>query len=183
MKDGQVLGIYNKHNLPNYGVFDEKRYFNEGHQHLVFEYLGHKFGVLICEDIWSINTVKQVAQLNVDSIVILNASPYEVGKPQHRVQTLTELSKQFNVNLIYVNQVGGQDDLIFDGSSFIINHDSSWHLKHLALKKLFISQTLILKIKSLMWLIHRQIWMRLLKSIKVWSWQPVTMFSVQVFQV
>lgn len=129
MKDGQVLGIYNKHNLPNYGVFDEKRYFNEGHQHLVFEYLGHKFGVLICEDIWSINTVKQVAQLNVDSIVILNASPYEVGKPQHRVQTLTELSKQFNVNLIYVNQVGGQDDLIFDGSSFIINHDSSLALK------------------------------------------------------
>ncbi|EXD34408.1 MULTISPECIES: NAD+ synthase [Acinetobacter] len=129
MKDGQVLGIYNKHNLPNYGVFDEKRYFNEGHQHLVFEYLGHKFGVLICEDIWSINTVKQVTQLNVDSIVILNASPYEVGKPQHRVQTLTELSKQFNVNLIYVNQVGGQDDLIFDGSSFIINHDSSLALK------------------------------------------------------
>ena len=129
MKDGQVLGIYNKHNLPNYGVFDEKRYFNEGHQHLVFEYLGHKFGVLICEDIWSLNTVKQVAQLNVDSILILNASPYEVGKPQHRVQTLTELSKQFNVNLIYVNQVGGQDDLIFDGTSFIVNHDSSLALK------------------------------------------------------
>ena len=129
MKDGQVLGIYNKHNLPNYSVFDEKRYFNEGHQHLVFEYLGHKFGVLICEDIWSLNTVKQVAQLNVDSILVLNASPYEVGKPQHRVQTLTELSKQFNVNLIYVNQVGGQDDLIFDGSSFIVNHDSSLALK------------------------------------------------------
>ncbi|WP_130803242.1 NAD+ synthase [Acinetobacter ihumii] len=129
MKDGQVLGIYNKHNLPNYSVFDEKRYFNEGHQHLVFEYLGHKFGVLICEDIWSLNTVKQVAQLNVDSILVLNASPYEVGKPQHRVQTLTELSKQFNVNLIYVNQVGGHDDLIFDGSSFIVNHDSSLALK------------------------------------------------------
>ncbi|KAF1024562.1 MAG: Glutamine-dependent NAD(+) synthetase [Acinetobacter bereziniae] len=121
MKDGQVLGIYNKQNLPNYSVFDEKRYFNEGHQHLVFEYLGHKFGVLICEDVWSLNTVQQLAQLNVESVIVLNASPYEVGKPQHRIVTLKELAKQLNLNLVYVNQVGGQDDLIFDGTSFVIN--------------------------------------------------------------
>jgi NAD+ synthase (glutamine-hydrolysing) len=98
MKDGQVLGIYNKQNLPNYSVFDEKRYFNEGHQHLVFEYLGHKFGVLICEDVWSLNTVQQLAQLNVESVLVLNASPYEVGKPQHRIETLKELAKQLNFN-------------------------------------------------------------------------------------
>ena len=121
MKDGQVLGIYNKHNLPNYGVFDEKRYFQEGHQHLIFEYLGHKFGVLICEDVWSINTVKQLGQLNVETVLVLNASPYEVGKPQHRIQTLNELAKQLHLNIVYVNQVGGQDDLIFDGTSFISN--------------------------------------------------------------
>ena len=121
MKDGQVIGIYNKHNLPNYGVFDEKRYFQEGHQHLVFEYLGHKFGVLICEDVWSINTVKQLSQLNVETVLVLNASPYEVGKPQHRIQTLNELAKQLHINIVYVNQVGGQDDLIFDGTSFISN--------------------------------------------------------------
>ena len=122
MKDGQVLGVYNKQNLPNYSVFDEKRYFNQGHQHLVFEYLGHKFGVLICEDIWSINTVQQLAQLNVETALVLNASPYEVGKPQHRITTLKELSKQLNLNVIYTNQVGGQDDLIFDGTSFVINN-------------------------------------------------------------
>lgn len=121
MKDGQVLGIYNKQNLPNYSVFDEKRYFNEGHQHLVFEYLGHKFGLLICEDVWSLNTVQQLAQLNVESVLVLNASPYEVGKPQHRIVTLKELAKQLNLHLVYVNQVGGQDDLIFDGTSFVIN--------------------------------------------------------------
>ncbi|MFK4051413.1 NAD+ synthase [Acinetobacter venetianus] len=121
MKDGQVLGIYNKHNLPNYSVFDEKRYFQDGHQHLIFEYLGHKFGVLICEDVWSLNTVKQLSQLNVETVLVLNASPYEVGKPQHRVQTLNELAKQLSLNVIYVNQVGGQDDLIFDGSSFVCN--------------------------------------------------------------
>ncbi|MCY6411863.1 NAD+ synthase [Acinetobacter sp. VNH17] len=129
MKDGQVLGVYNKHNLPNYGVFDEKRYFQGGHQHLVFEYLGHKFGVLICEDVWSLNTVKQLSQLNVETVLILNASPYEVGKPQHRVQTLNELAKQLSLNIVYVNQVGGQDDLIFDGSSFVSNHNGQLALQ------------------------------------------------------
>ena len=79
---------------------------------MVFEYLGHKFGVLICEDIWSINTVKQLSQLNVDTVLVLNSSPYEVGKPQHRKQTLSELAKQLHLNIVYVNQVGGQDDLI-----------------------------------------------------------------------
>ena len=123
MKDGQVLGIYNKQNLPNYSIFDEKRYFSEGHQHLVFEYLGHKFGVLICEDVWSLNIVQQLAQLNVETVLVLNSSPYEVGKPQHRVITLKELAKQLHINLVYVNQVGGQDDLIFDGTSFVINHN------------------------------------------------------------
>ena len=121
MKDGQVLGIYNKQNLPNYSIFDEKRYFNEGHQHLVFEYLGHKFGLLICEDAWKLPTVQQLAQLNVDTILALNSSPYEVGKPQHRVETMSALCKQLNLNLVYVNQVGGQDDFIFDGTSFVIN--------------------------------------------------------------
>lgn len=125
MKDGQVLGVYNKQNLPNYSVFDEKRYFTEGHQHLVFEYLGHKFGVLICEDVWSLSSVQQLAQLNVETALVLNASPYEVGKPQHRVETMSALAKQMNLNLVYANQVGGQDDLIFDGTSFVIAKNGS----------------------------------------------------------
>lgn len=125
MKNGQVLGVYNKQNLPNYSVFDEKRYFTEGHQHLVFEYLGHKFGVLICEDVWSLSTVQQLAQLNVETALVLNASPYEVGKPQHRVETMSALAKQMNLNLVYANQVGGQDDLIFDGTSFVIAKNGS----------------------------------------------------------
>ena len=129
MKDGQVLGVYNKQNLPNYSVFDEKRYFTEGHQHLVFEYLGHKFGVLICEDVWSLQTAQQLAQLNVETVLILNASPYEVGKPQHRIDTLQELAKQLNLHLVYTNQVGGQDDLIFDGTSFVINNSGDVALR------------------------------------------------------
>lgn len=128
MKDGQVLGVYHKQNLPNYGIFDEKRYFTEGQQHLVFDYLGHRFGVLICEDAWSLPTVQQLAQLNVQTVLVLNASPYEVGKPQHRVQTLGELARQMNINLVYVNQVGGQDDLIFDGSSFVVSQEGKVQL-------------------------------------------------------
>ncbi|MFH7765243.1 NAD+ synthase [Acinetobacter sp. BSP-28] len=135
MKDGQVLGVYNKQNLPNYSVFDEKRYFSEGHQHLVFEYLGHRFGVLICEDIWSLSTVHQLSQLNVETALVLNASPYEVGKPQHRVSTMSELAKQLNINLIYTNQIGGQDDLIFDGTSFVINKDGNIALQAASFKE------------------------------------------------
>ncbi|MDO4223197.1 MAG: NAD+ synthase [Acinetobacter sp.] len=123
MKDGQILGVYHKQNLPNYGIFDERRYFESGQQHLVFDYKGHRFGVLICEDIWSLTTVKQLAQLNVQTLLVLNASPYEVGKPQHRVQTLSELARQMNLNIVYVNHVGGQDDFVFDGSSFVSDHE------------------------------------------------------------
>ncbi|MBF7695770.1 NAD+ synthase [Acinetobacter rathckeae] len=129
MKDGEVLGIYNKQNLPNYGVFDEKRYFSAGQQHLVFEYFGHKFGVLICEDVWTLSIVQQLAQLNIDTVLVLNSSPYEVGKPQHRIQTLTKLAQQLNINIVYTNQVGGQDDLIFDGTSFVVTRDGQLILK------------------------------------------------------
>ena len=129
VKDGQILGIYNKQNLPNYGVFDEKRYFHQGQQHLVFEYCGHKFALLICEDLWSIDTVKQLNQLNVETIISLNASPYEVGKPKHRIDVISTLAKQLKLNVVYVNQVGGQDDLIFDGTSFVINADGELALQ------------------------------------------------------
>lgn len=129
MKDGETLGVYNKQILPNYGVFDEKRYFSVGQQHLVFEYCGHKFGVLICEDVWSLSTVQQLAQLNIDTVLVLNSSPYEVGKPQHRIQTLSKLAEQLNINIVYTNQVGGQDDLIFDGSSFVVSRSTELILK------------------------------------------------------
>lgn len=121
IKDGAIVGIYNKQNLPNYSVFDEQRYFEVGHQHLIFENAGHKFGILICEDCWNDENTKQLADLGVDTILVLNASPYEVGKPQQRQQLLSLLAQTHKVRFIYVNQVGGQDDLIFDGASAVIN--------------------------------------------------------------
>lgn len=125
IKNGEILAIYNKQTLPNYSVFDEKRYFEEGHQHLVFEHAGHKFGVLICEDCWKEENVQQLASLGVDSILVLNASPYEVGKPQQRQQLLSLLAQKYKVRFVYVNQVGGQDDLIFDGASTVVNRNGS----------------------------------------------------------
>lgn len=129
IKDGQILGVYHKQHLANYTVFDEQRYFEVGQQHLVFDYLGHRFGVLIGDDVWNLTTVQQLAQLNVQTLLSLNASPYEVGKPQHRVQTLSELARQMNLNLVYVNQVGGQNDLVYDGSSFVISQEGKTLLR------------------------------------------------------
>lgn len=123
MKNGEILGIYHKQNLPNYGVFDEKRYFDVGHQHLIFEHAGHKFGILICEDIWVEKNTQQLVKLGVDTILVLNASPYEAGKPQQRQELIQKLAAKYKVRIAYVNQVGGQDDLIFDGASTVINLD------------------------------------------------------------
>lgn len=181
MKDGEILGIYNKQNLPNYSVFDEKRYFTTGQQHLIFEYLEHKFGVLICEDIWSLNTVQQLNQLNVDTVLVLNSSPYEVGKPQHRLNTMAKLAKELNLNLVYNNQVGGQDDLIFDGSSFVINRNGDVALRAESFKEEiyyteFNAENAAYKQQEL----HLNL-IRWLKSIKVWSWEHVTMFNAQGF--
>lgn len=121
IKNGEILATYRKQNLPNYSVFDEKRYFEAGSQHCVFEYAGHKFGILICEDLWHEPTVKQLAQLGVQSIICLNASPYESGKPELRRTLLKQLSAEYQVHILYASQVGGQDDLLFDGSSMVSN--------------------------------------------------------------
>lgn len=121
IKNGEILGIYHKQNLPNYSVFDEKRYFEVGHQHLIFEHAGHKFGVLICEDIWVEKNTQQLAKLGADTILVLNASPYEAGKPQQRQELVRKLAEKYKLRIVYVNQVGGQDDLIFDGASAVVN--------------------------------------------------------------
>ena len=122
IKNGEILGVYHKQNLPNYSVFDEQRYFSTGHQHLIFEHAGHKFGILICEDVWIEKNTQQLSQLGVDTILVLNASPYEAGKPQQRQALVSKLAQQYQLNVVYVNQVGGQDDLIFDGASTVINN-------------------------------------------------------------
>lgn len=119
---GKIQGITHKEALPNYGVFDELRYFKQGQKHPLFECEGVWFGVNICEDIWVDQGVytRQVAQ-GAQVLVNLSFSPYDVEKSQQRQRLLVSRAKALGVFIVYVNGVGGQDELVFDGGSVIIS--------------------------------------------------------------
>lgn len=123
--NGKRRGFYHKQNLPNYGVFDEKRYFKAGKNHVSFDYKGHKIGLLICEDVWVESPIKALKEAEVDLVISLNASPFETNKQQQRKQVLQTRNKETGLPIIYVNTVGGQDDLVFDGGSMAVNADGS----------------------------------------------------------
>ena len=118
---GRIFKTYKKQVLPNYGVFDEKRYFIPGDKNLIFNHKKYKIGVLICEDIWNELPIKNLIKNDVDFVVCINASPYEIDKNDYRIKNIQEKIKGSNTKLIYLNAVGGQDDLLFDGGSFILD--------------------------------------------------------------
>ena len=113
--------IYHKQYLPNYGVFDEKRYFKPGTDSLVFECQQHRIGIVICEDAWEVAPVNAAVSHGAQTIISLNASPFELGKHQQRIKTIRQRVLENKVNFIYVNAVGGQDELVFDGGSFVMD--------------------------------------------------------------
>jgi len=119
----KIVSIYNKQFLPNYSVFDEERYFQKGLETLIFELRGMSFGVNICEDIYySSGPTKSQAILGGASLIInISASPYHVGKIEEREKIIYTRAVDNRVNIMYVNLVGGQDELIFDGNSMIVN--------------------------------------------------------------
>ena len=117
----KTISIYDKQILPNYGVFDEKRYFEKGSKNKVLNIKGNKIGILICEDSWNFNNIYNEKLKNIDFLISINASPYEKGKEKVRINFFKKLSKKFAFNLIYLNTVGGQDEIVFDGSSFIVD--------------------------------------------------------------
>ena len=123
--DGSLVAVCTKILLPNYGVFDEKRYFAAGRTPLVFEPVGpealkrSRFGVNICEDIWSPGVAARQAQAGALFIVNISSSPYHVGKGEAREETLSARSSETVAALCYVNLVGGQDELVFDGESVV----------------------------------------------------------------
>ena len=125
--NGQIYGIYNKRALPDYGVFDEERYFSPGKGKApIFEINGVNVGVTICEDLWLPNGVIDELATNGAQIVLnLNASPYEQGKIQTRLKVLQQRIQEAKIPIVYVNQVGGQDELIFDGGSMVIAADGN----------------------------------------------------------
>ena len=125
IRHGKVEHTYLKQRLPNYQVFDEKRYFETGSEPFVFDLGGHKIGVLICEDVWYTAPVKATAALGADMIMVLNASPYAINKLKTRYDVLRARVAETGVPMLYVHCTGGQDELVFDGASFAINSDGS----------------------------------------------------------
>jgi NAD+ synthase (glutamine-hydrolysing) len=117
----QCVGKHHKQALPNYQVFDEKRYFRKGQQASVIEHGGVRFGVLICEDMWEPEPAKLAHAAGAQVLLVLNASPYDVQKVAERERVASARVAQTGLPLLYVNMVGGQDELVFDGNSFVMN--------------------------------------------------------------
>jgi NAD+ synthase (glutamine-hydrolysing) len=121
MSNGKLVHVYHKMHLPNYGVFDEYRYFKPGKRYPVITVKGVNIGVNVCEDIWYADGPARIQALaGAEVIVAINASPYHKGKGKERQRMLASRAKENNVTVVYTNTVGGQDDLVFDGQSMVI---------------------------------------------------------------
>lgn len=125
IRGGRVLGHYDKHDLPNYAVFDERRYFEAGQHPLVVEVGGVSVGVIVCEDAWTPEAAAQARQAGAQLIVSANASPFYRNKHQDRGRVLRERQRETGLPLLYLNCVGGQDELVFDGHSLVIDGSGS----------------------------------------------------------
>ena len=122
LSEGRVRAAYNKMRLPNYGVFDEKRYFEPGTELLCLEHNSVLFGVTICEDIWDADgPCRDYAENGVQVIINVSASPYHRGKMSQREEVVRQRAKENRVHVFYCNLVGGQDELVFDGGSFVVS--------------------------------------------------------------
>ncbi|MFM6967525.1 MAG: NAD+ synthase [Microbacteriaceae bacterium] len=120
--DGRVESVYDKLHLPNYSVFDEKRVFVPGRAPSALVIGGVKVGFLICEDLWrDRGPVETLAEQGLDAVIVINASPFDRTKDDNRFPLLSRRAQQFNAPVAYVNLVGGQDDLIFDGDSAVVD--------------------------------------------------------------
>jgi len=136
----KVIHIYHKMNLPNYGVFDEKRYFTSGTQIPVYEIGGIKFGLGICEDIWVEDSpaIIQSKQGKTSFIISINASPYYIQKWKDRLKILKEKAKLTKNYIFYINSIGGQDEIVFDGHSLVVSPDGKLILSGAQFKEDFV---------------------------------------------
>ncbi|MCI0511123.1 NH(3)-dependent NAD(+) synthetase [Chromohalobacter marismortui] len=119
--NGEWRGEYAKQALPNYQVFDEQRYFAAGASPLVIEHRGAQLGILVCEDLWDGAPVTQSVEAGADILITLNASPYHRDKPLERERLFAERAQAAARPLVYLNQIGGQDELVFDGGSLVLD--------------------------------------------------------------
>ncbi len=121
LEDGEVLGRYRKRLLPNYAVFDEKRYFEPGDQAVVVDFRGARLGLSICEDAWEAGPMESAAEAGASVILNINASPYSIGIQDRREAVLRARTAATGVPIVYVNYVCGQDELVFDGGSLVMD--------------------------------------------------------------
>ncbi|MGO4744621.1 NAD+ synthase [Serratia quinivorans] len=126
--EGRLLARYFKQQLPNYGVFDEKRYFQAGNETCVVELKGYQLGLLICEDLWFPEPVDAAKAAGAEMILSINASPYNREKPYIRKTLMAGHCQRTHLPLVYLNQIGGQDELIFDGCSKVF--DAAGNMTH-----------------------------------------------------
>jgi NAD+ synthetase len=128
IRDGRIVTTYLKRKLPNYNVFDEERYFDSGDAPCVFEHEGLRVGVNICADVWEEPSATAARQAGAQLLLVLNASPYHMNKQQTRYEVVRVRAAETGLPVIYANQVGGQDELVFDGASFAM--DANGRLAH-----------------------------------------------------
>jgi NAD+ synthase len=121
LADGKIVTIRFKHDLPNYGVFDEKRVFAAGPLPDPIDFHGWRLGVMICEDMWYPAVAGHLAERGAELLIVPNGSPFERAKLHQRVALAAERVRETGLSLVYVNQVGGQDELVFDGGSFVVD--------------------------------------------------------------
>lgn len=132
--NGEIVAIYHKHKLPNYDVFDEKRYFQPGTEACVVDIKEVKVGITICEDIWFPEPIQKSKQAGAELVININASPYQYGKTQKRIEVLQQRIQEQGIPIVYVNQIGGQDELVFDGESLCLSKQGKVYLKANAFK-------------------------------------------------
>jgi len=126
---GAITGVRLKHELPNYGVFDEKRVFQAGPLPGPMAFRGARLGVMVCEDMWFADVAECLSETGADILIIINGSPFESEKIDERLSLAVARVTENNLPLIYVNLVGGQDELVFDGASFVLGADKSLKAK------------------------------------------------------
>jgi NAD+ synthetase len=121
IRDGKIIATYLKRTLPNYTVFDEERYFDSGDAPCVFEHEGVRVGINICADVWEEPAARAARDAGAQLLLVLNASPYHVNKQLTRYEVVRERIGKTGMAVVYANQVGGQDELVFDGASFAVD--------------------------------------------------------------
>jgi NAD+ synthase (glutamine-hydrolysing) len=121
IRDGKVLESYRKQELPNYKVFDEKRYFRTGTQPSIVEHRGMRVAMLICEDVWEPNPARAAKAAGAQLLVVINGSPYSLGYQERRERVVRDRVRDTGLPVVYLNLLGGQDELVFDGGSFVMD--------------------------------------------------------------